>query len=534
MKITNVSLAAFRGVSSKLEIAFGGLDKNLLVFGENGSAKSSFARALEHLFNPKAFPEQDILVHRNLFVTGAPEIRVSFSGTKAGAQYSDTVTWTPASGKPTPSWLLSSAARSAFLDHRKLLMLSDRTHGNLAQRFFLTAVQYLFGNLSAGTTGETVASLWRQIQSNVQSYRAATGTSSALSPALTGVAASVAHHKPIEDGVNLLNQALDDHLTPLGSAASALVTETERLLQRFEGHGLTLALRFEHLTFNRTDGTLGGGEITPEVTYCNKALGGMSGTTWVSSHHEVLNEARLTALALSLFFAALRLQDRPHYIAGADPDAPARLLVLDDVLIGLDYDHRIPAMELIEAEFAAANRFQVILLTHDRVWFDQCRLELDPASWNSIELYSNRGSGPGNSDFPIKKESALDHADRAEEFRKAREYPAAGNYARTSIETSLKRICDKRKSHIPFSLHPERHKLDVFIDAAFREPRVAGVTVKVGTHMLLPQRLKRSIQAVRTTVLNPLTHGNPSTITDTQVKRAICVAKELSVIAALA
>jgi hypothetical protein len=118
MRITSVSLRAFRGVSSKLDLPFDKDGKNLLVYGENGSAKSSFARALEFLLSPKARPDQDILAHKNLFVATMPEILADFTGQKGGARHDEPVIWTHASGKPAPSWLLSSAARSAFLDHR--------------------------------------------------------------------------------------------------------------------------------------------------------------------------------------------------------------------------------------------------------------------------------------------------------------------------------------------------------------------------------------------------------------------------------
>ena len=80
MRLTNVKLTAFRGVSASLELPFGSKGKNLLVYGENGSAKSSFARALEYLFCPESRPEHDILTNKNLFDTAQPKIQVSFVG----------------------------------------------------------------------------------------------------------------------------------------------------------------------------------------------------------------------------------------------------------------------------------------------------------------------------------------------------------------------------------------------------------------------------------------------------------------------
>lgn len=530
MRITEATLTAFRGVSSPLTLPFDRDGKNLLVYGENGAAKSSFARALEHLFNPKAYPDQDIRAHVNLFVSTLPEIHTQFAGQKGGKPHTEPVDWNSGTGKPTAPWLQASAARSAFLDHRKLLMLSDRTHGNLSQRFFLTAVQHLFGNLPAGTSGETVSSLWRVIQDDARLYR----ENKAAKPgeARSGVADPVAHHARLENGVNLLNQTLDDYLLARGGVRPTLVTEAERLLARFEGLGLTIDLQFGHLTFDRTEGSFGGGVLNPQVTYCTKPLGVDKGGTWESNHHETLNEARLTALALALFFSAVLLQDRTPYIAGAqDPAQPARLLVLDDILMGLDYDHRIPVLELIHDEFVARTGHQVILLTHDRVWFDLCRLQLDPGAWKTVELFTRRGVGPDQSDFPMRKESACDAATHAKEFLDVGELPAAANYARTSIETSLKRICDKRHTPIGFSLNPEGLKIDVFIDAAGREPKVAGASIAADTRMLLPKDLQLAIRAIRTTVLNPLCHAHPTTVTSSQVKRAIAIANRLVTIA---
>jgi hypothetical protein len=199
--------------------------------------------------------------------------------------------------------------------------------------------------------------------------------------------------------------------------------------------------------------------------------------------------------------------------------------------MGLDYDHRIPVLELIQDEFVAGTGHQVILLTHDRVWFDLCRLQLDPGAWKTAELFTRRGAGPDHSDFPMRKQSASDSATRAQEFLNDGELPAAANYARTSIETSLKRICDRRRTPIGFSLNPEGLKIDLFIDAAAREPKKAGTTLAKGTHMLVPQHIQKAIKTMRTTVLNPLSHAHPTTVTPTEVKRAIAVANQLATIA---
>lgn len=48
------------------------------------------------------------------------------------------------------------------------------------------------------------------------------------------------------------------------------------------------------------------------------------------------------------------------------------IMVLDDVLIGLDLSHRLPLLTLLKEEFGD---WQLLLLTHDRTWYDLAQLE---------------------------------------------------------------------------------------------------------------------------------------------------------------
>ena len=54
-------------------------------------------------------------------------------------------------------------------------------------------------------------------------------------------------------------------------------------------------------------------------------------------YRQILNEARLSAIATCMFLAGVRLSDNDY----ANPAYP-RFLVLDDALIGLDLRNRLP------------------------------------------------------------------------------------------------------------------------------------------------------------------------------------------------
>lgn len=520
MRLTKLTVTAFRGAAEKFPLAFDNAGKNLLLYGENGSAKSSLSRALELLFDPD--PSRNLIAHKNLFAAVNPQIDAEFTGKVAGAKKKEKLVWT-VGAKPLPSWLLASAARSAFLDHRKLLLLSDTT-GDLDENFFRTAVAHLFTHLPAAG-GQTVGQLWKDANDLAAAYRAAQHGRGR--EAETGINAPVAHYRPIEDALNALNLALDDYLLPLGGQPPKLVTEATRLLAYFEHLQLTFTLRFDHLSFNRADGTFDGGRLHPEVSYCGTgltmdALNERGQNQTFAIHHQILNEARLTALALALFFSAVRLQNQIPYTAGpSEQEQPVRLLVMDDVLVGLDYDHRLPVLEIIRKEFEPQG-YQVILLTHNRVWFDVCRLQMEESTWKIVELYARRGAGPGNSDHPVQKQSATDLLARAREFLADHELPAAANYARSAVESALKLICHKRKLRVPFSLTPEKHSTDIFLDAIKGEKKVQG-----GTHLLVPKEIQGELKALRKTVLNELSHWHPTTATTAEVSKAIRVAEQL-------
>jgi hypothetical protein len=526
MRLTKLTLKSFRGFSDKFELPLG--RNNVLIYGENGSSKSSIARALELVFDPR--PGCDLISHQHLFGTTTPEITAEFAGSVTRTRPSDgkkfagdkkeKLTWTAGTAKPLPSWLLSSSARSAFLDHRKLLLLSDRQR-DLPESFFLTTVRHLFAHLPVGLTGKTVAVLWDEIEAGIKSYRAARQARD--QKGATGTTNPVAHYRTVTDSINALNSALDEYLTPTGRKPTALVAEAERLLSRFEDLHLGMTLDFEHLTFNRHTGETSGGRLRPHVVFCSKDLGSTANGEWNTSHHMILNEARLTALALALFFAAVRLQDQIAYTPGAgDPDEPARLLVLDDVLVGLDYDHRIPVLEILRKDFLKKKRFQLVLLTHNREWFDLCRLKVGTRGWSTIELYSRRGKGRSGSDYPVLKEASSDLVLRAKDFLDNEHEPrAAANYARTAIEWALRELCAKKQIPVPFNLDAHRYDTDDFLKA------LTGEGHRKKKRTIIKKPLRTDLEALRKTVLNAFSHWNPTTSGTTEIKRAIKVAEQL-------
>ena len=95
-----------------------------------------------------------------------------------------------------------------------------------------------------------------------------------------------------------------------------------------------------------------------------------------------LNEARLSAIAIAIRLAILK----ERYIERAP-----RIMVLDDLLLSLDLGNRSSLLKVLLKKYAPL--YQLIILTHDRVFFD-CVLnhlsDEEQKKWCILEMYETK------------------------------------------------------------------------------------------------------------------------------------------------
>ena len=85
--------------------------------------------------------------------------------------------------------------------------------------------------------------------------------------------------------------------------------------------------------YDRTSETLNNPGIPLKVKFFDENI---------PAHHRFLNEAKLSAIALAIYFAGFLLQ----------PDSNLKILALDDVLIGLDMSNRLPVIDILDEYFS--------------------------------------------------------------------------------------------------------------------------------------------------------------------------------------
>jgi hypothetical protein len=210
-------------------------------------------------------------------------------------------------------------------------------------------------------------------------------------------------------------------------------------------------------------------------------------------YHGFLNEARLSALAIAVYFAALK----------RSPARDLRLLVLDDVLIGLDIANRIPVVRLIEELF---HDWQIIILTYHKAWFEVLKARVEdapwPHAWRAITLLTGRSLG---AECPIiaAESGVLLKEARAHLVRG--DAKAAAVYARSAWEEMLSSYCSLWHLPVVYAESRRNLKTDAFLSSIEAQLK----TLKdPGNHAWAFEVLDE-IKHARRFILNPNAHYNP-------------------------
>lgn len=143
--------------------------------------------------------------------------------------------------------------------------------------------------------------------------------------------------------------------------------------------------------------------------------------------HTYFNEAKLTAIALSVRFALLNI---------AKP-ADGRFLALDDMLISLDMSNRAKVVDFL---LKISDKYKIYLFTHDKMFFEyfKHKTKKNQDAWVYKEIYMDYDKTP-------YIRNSEDYLGQAEHYIKQHEYEIAGNFLRKEAEAFCKDFLPKKK-----------------------------------------------------------------------------------------
>lgn len=416
-------------------------ENNLLLFGENGSGKSSVYWAL-YTFLQSCLKSNDDKVKKYFLKDGAQSLRnryandtdtsaiavefVSTDGTTTQKEISNT-------SVNTKSGTLVEKTMSAsdFLNYKYLSKFYDFRNSepiNLFPLFVKDLLMFIeFGEEFTLHNGElsgtkNAADWWNFISGTISELPKNKNTISVSS----------------DEYIRYKNTTIPRFVELLKSYLLKITESANKYLTTEFGEPFTLNFNTENITadFNKSisqrakDGKLHKPKIKLTAKLIDPKLA--EEKQLIHNPHTFLNEARLTAIALAIRFAML--DER-----GTFSDAGS-ILVLDDLLLSLDMSHRNIVLDIILKKEA---EHQILILTHDKFFFQMAKSKIKhfkQKNWEYIEMYSHKSN-----DIPLpliyKSESYLGKAIR---YLEKNEYEIAGNFLRKEAESFLKDILPKK------------------------------------------------------------------------------------------
>lgn len=427
-KLDYIKIHNFKAFQDEETISIGG--KNLLIYGNNGSGKSSIYWALYTLLqcseksneqknnyfaiydeaNPNTFQSL-----RNVFVNEAsdPYIEIKYK------DIADAIKFSPAElNSVNCDDIRTANMASDFINYKLLHNFYNSTHKhyiNLWEVFERDMLPFLKPN--SGT--ETFKRLLDAIKSNLPKYPQNQGGRFYRRNSWM--------YANFQNTIDSFNNELNTILGQISLRANHIFKD------KFKNTDLKIVLELSSkLTWDKDNNRdFNNPKIKLSVKYSK-------GSDEFTNHRpqSFLNEAALTRIALSIRLGALFTR-----LAASE----TKLLILDDMLISLDMSNRMIVTKIL-LDDAELMSFQKIILTHDRAFFNIIKSNTNLSEWSYLSI--SKDEKVFNSKPQIKTE--LSDLEKARVLYENQEFETCANHLRKEVENILKNHL-KRGIDAPFT-----------------------------------------------------------------------------------
>ncbi|WP_455076542.1 AAA family ATPase [Prevotella koreensis] len=412
--IQEIEIEGFKAFPNKFNLA---LDKHLLLYGENGSGKSSIYYALHALLQSvyksdqgaKYFNHEDSEENLiNIFKLGEignngfmPHVKITLDN---GHQ-----------------WKLNRNGLSCIpnTDDDSELRLLNKTSA---------FINYSYISRFRSARNSETMDLWNVFIKDILPFYAPKGADKTIADTYDDLVANT-HPYRVQKDISKFNEYLSKFIESVNSKASDIYNqyfkdeeEPNTLIQvkyakdddNIENpHHEEFQLFYER----RTKGE------AYRWRYPKIGLHIEVDNIIIQKPQSFFNEARLTAIALAIRFACL--QD------GNPQDG--QFLALDDMLISLDMSNRMKVIRYLLDDMAG--KYKIYLFTHDKMFFEYLKHKSKKSSseWSYSELYMQ------DSKEPYIRISKM-YIEEADHYIKQHKYEIAGNFLRKEAESFCKRF----------------------------------------------------------------------------------------------
>jgi len=454
VRIKTIEINNYKAFYGKYKINVGG--KNLFIYGENGSGKSSLYYALKDFFQ-SSMEAINLDEVENIFVSAANKgtcaIKVTFNPNSDGRAKNQNFELS-ATATNSDTNLRDANRLKSFLTYKHLLDIHHLKKAQQIDLFNLLVNGVLKHFKYSLTQGKELGELWQAVETGIvretdRSYN------------------RDRKKRDVDAALKVFNDAFGELFNQ--SSPEYILKHARPILGQF-GHAIELQLFYRQARPDPEYQTIESNHVHVELTYAGKK---------VEKPHLFLNEARLSAIAISIYLGMIK-----RHIQGV----PCKTLFLDDIFIGLDIANRLPLLEILRTEFPD---YQIFITTYDKPWFDYAKSFLDGAAgWITLEFYAEMTKEGyeipkifDNQELLTKAKYHFDNSD----------YKAAAVYTRSAFERIIRNYCEKKRKKITFKTKLNEYSTGDFWPEVSRD-------IQLST--------KADVETYRNLVLNPFSHYN--------------------------
>lgn len=413
-KIKKLDIKSFKFFKNIEPLTFN--NKNILIYGENGSGKSTIYWAL-YTFFQSAIKENDAEIKKyftldynanslvNIYEENEENSRIELLLSDDSGNFPDKtfrISKSLINTNKEDTLIEKGCYTGDFISYKYLFRFFDFLHKEDIDLFKLFEYE-IFHAVMIST--KSLSNWWNEILEL-----------KALNPG------------PRSDGVNFRNLTtkMEQFNQFLNSLAPRITQLANEYLEKFSYQNLNISIEIEDGNYTRKRVFK-----KPKIKLKVELKKSPTDIIPIKKAQSFFNEAKLTAIALSIRFAITKIK---HV------DSSINILVLDDLLVSLDMSNREKFLSIL-LDDELIKTFQIIILTHDKAFYEKSR-ELfrfsDRTRWKYFEMYLDIHNTE-NIEQPFIKEygEKYSNIDTAIKHFKDKDYPACANYLRKEVESQF-------------------------------------------------------------------------------------------------
>ena len=439
--ISKITIDGFKAFPKDFELNLDG--KNLLMYGENGSGKSSIYYALHALLQSQCKDKCNIYfstTHPESIVnkyTNKPDAKVEIKFEGSDVVYSISQAGYNESIPQATSPLRDLNGKCVFINHKFLFNVFSFRNSQYIDLFPVFIKDILPFTLTKNGS-KYISELYDEAVAKIKRKGRGNKIDDAYKDLIKKFNEETDHIIGLinQNAVSTATDIFNNNFRDIGDRKLKISLEyndnRDNIPQPNKSYWLRLGYRYHSVEIA---GRIENKKISTELEVLQPSIMLKveelqdDNVTYISIEkpQTYFNEAKLTAIALSIRFALLNTVN----------PTDGRFLALDDMLISLDMSNRAKVVDFL---LKISDKYKIYLFTHDKMFFEyfKHKTKKNQDAWVYKEIYMDYDKTP-------YIRNSEDYLGQAEHYIKQHEYEIAGNFLRKEAEAFCKDFLPKKK-----------------------------------------------------------------------------------------